>query len=421
MFASLFTGVTGLNAMETELSVISDNIANVNTTGFKGSRAIFQDLLNRGLSTSGGQVGLGVSVGDVQTIYNQGAIVYTGAATDMAIDGRGFFVVSDGDQSYYTRAGMFTVDRDGFLVDMNGLRVQGYQAEAGVLSQEISDLSFGNANTPPLATSLIEVGANLEAGSPVQVFNVADPVSTSAFSTGVAVYDSLGQSHLITVYFNSTGANAWEWHATVDGGEVTGGTPGVTEEIASGALTFTNTGALDTETTTFTNINFVGAAPAQVIDFDFGESITTDGGSGYLGTTQYAGESATYELNQDGYAAGFLERVAIESNGILTGYFSNSDSQILGQVALATFTSEDGLHRLGDNLFSETYDSGSPAIDAPQSGGRGSILAESIEMSNVDMGEELVRLISAQRGYQANTRVINTSNELLAELMALGR
>ncbi len=429
LLASLYTGQSGLRANGLDLSVIGDNIANANTIGFKGARTAFEDAIAQTLigvqSASGAERGLGARVQAIQRILTQGALLNTGLATDLAIQGNGFFMVSgsvDGQQgSFYTRAGNFTVDAEGYLVNLDGLRVQGYSADAtGALSRMLGDLKVGDATSSPRATTTITMKANLQADATIPpAWDITDPDGTSNFSTGVTVYDSLGRPIEVEVYFRRTAAGSWEWHAVTDGSNVQGGTAGTLSEIADGTLTFDTEGKLVSQTAN-SNFNPVDAVQPQALTFDFGDD-TSSGGTGLNGITQFASPSAVSFLNQDGYASGDLASVTIESDGTIVGTFTNGQTRTLGQVALADFEAPDQLRRIGGNLYAETQDSGQPTIGEAGAGGRGSIVSGALEQSNVDLATEFIRMIGAQRGFQANSKVISTSDQLLAELMTLKR
>ena len=262
--------------------------------------------------------------------------------------------------------------------------------------------------------------ASLYQGNTIDRFN---PISSSNFSTSITNYDSLGNPHTMSVYFRKDSDNTWSWNALVDGGEITGGTTGINELGAYGELVFTPDGALNTELTTSSIFNFSGGATqGQVITFDFGTSLLTDAGTtGLDGTTQFAGVSSTISQSQDGFSAGQLQSVGINDKGIITGLFTNGQTQQLAQVALARFASVEGLNSSGGNRFSETMNSGQPIVGTPDSGGRGSVASNALELSNVDLASEFVNLIKMQQAFQANSRVISTTNGLLTELVNLTR
>jgi flagellar hook protein FlgE len=425
IWTSLYTGSSGLSAHGDAISIVGDNIANVSTVGFKSSRASFRDVLG-GRGANGHALGAGVRMQGADTQFGQGSFLSTGASLDFAIHGNGFFMVQgqvDGQAgTYYTRDGRFHLDDEGFVVNSDGLRLQGYAIDsAGQVQPTTGDLELGG-QSPPLATTTVDMAANLDPSSTVLApWDPTDPDGTSNYSTSVTVYDSLGAPHRVDVYFRNNGANAWEWHAMVDGGELTGGTPGVPTEIADGTLSFTPNGELDVETINNSSADFVGATPGQTITFDFGDAITTDGGTGLTGTTQFSGPFSINSLHQDGYGAGELVDVMVAEDGTVTGMYSNGQSRPVARLALATFQSEHGLDRAGDQLFSATVESGEALIGAAGTGSRGTVYSGMLEGSNVDLGNELVNLIAFQRAFQSNARTVSTADEMLAEIANLKR
>jgi flagellar hook protein FlgE len=426
---SLNSAASGIRSHSKALEVVGDNIANVNTVGFKRSRANFQDMLGRSIAGASAlpQAGAGSRIGHIQQMWAQGALMTTDSPTDLALNGSGFFVVEGSvggvEGRYFTRAGQYQVDADGYLVNGDGLRLQGYPADdTGAIAGTLGDLQIEGGTLPASATTSIEMSANLDADAEVPPpFDPNDPAGTSNFSSTVTAYDSLGNPHEVTVYFRKSGPNSWEWHAMADGAEITGGTPGTPTEGASGTLTFTSDGELDTETTTSSSWDFEGATPGQTIDFDFGDSITTDGGTGLAGTTQYASPSSVTALTQDGYGAGEVAGISIAQDGTITGVFTNGQRRVLGQVAVADFASVDGLERAGQGLWVETEDSGEALVGAAGSGGRGAVVAGALEGSNVDLAREFVDLIAYQRGFSANGRIVTTADEMYSELVNLKR
>lgn len=431
LLSSMYTGITGLQSNGLAISIIGDNIANVNTVGFKASRGNFEDMLKQtllGVHSSSSQIGGGSRLTNVQQLFTQGSLLNTGQATDMAVAGDGFFVLNGTyngvEGNFYSRAGQFNLDKDGFMVNPSGLRLQGYMiGDDGEMSTTVTDLNITGRNVPPRATTEMDIIANLNSDETVITapWDVADPGATSNFSTSVTVYDSLGNSHQVEIYFRKTADNAWDWHAVVDGGDLAGGTEGVPTEIGDGSLTFTTDGELDTETTNSNSADFLGATAGQTIDYDFGDSITTEGGTGLAGSTQFAGSSSVNFQSQDGYATGTLQNISVTPDGTIAGGFSNGEVRDIAQLALATFQSNVGLDRSGGNLFSETAASGDPLVGAANTGSRGSVAGFSLEQSNVDLAEQFVHLISSQRGFQANSKIITTSDMLLGEVVNLKR
>lgn len=423
---TMTTGASGMRAESEALGVVSDNIANVNTVGFKRSRAVFEDVLGRSVMGGNAVAGGGSRVSQITQMWTQGALVTTGVPTDLALSGDGFFVVQgavDGtDGQFYTRAGQFRVDANGYVVNSDGLRVQGYQADdSGAISPTVGDLQVDGITLPATPTDIVELGANLSAdpltGPPI----AWDPLNPDGDATAtVTVYDSLGQAHQGTVWFINNGGGSWDWHVTVDGGEITGGTAGVPFEGANGTLTFNTNGSLQAETTVASNFDFLGATPGQSISFDFGSSIA-EGGTGFGGTTQLAGASTVNMTRQDGFSGGVVQGIRVDADGTITGIFGNGQDRALGRVAIASFASNEGLARSGQNLWSETRASGEVLLGAAGTGGRGSVVAGALESSNVDIGAEFVDLISYQRGFSANSKIITTADEMYQELVNLRR
>jgi flagellar hook protein FlgE len=431
LISSLYTGATGLEANSTDLSVIGDNIANANTIGFKQSRAAFQDAMSQQMIGAGSalsQMGLGVQLESIQKILTQGSLANTGIATDLGIDGNGFFVVSGAhngsDGQFYTRAGQFTIDNSGTMVNLEGLHVQGYTADtAGVLGTTPGDLTFGNSAWPAVATNSVGLKGNLSSTSPISAvpFAATNPSQTSNTSSSVTVYDSLGAAHQVDVYFVKTAAGAWDWHALTDGGGLTGGVAGTPTEIATGAMTFDTTGKLATQTTTANTFAPLNAVNPQPLTFNFGDPTATPPGTGLLGLSQFANGSGMTQTDQDGFAAGSLTHIAIDKDGTVNGTFTNGQARVLGQVATALVQAPDQMDRIGGNLFAVTAASGQATLGAAGSVGRGSIVAGALEQSNVDLANEFVRMIAAQRAYQANGKTIVTADALLQELMQIKR
>ena len=426
IFKNLYIGTSGIGAHGGAIGVVGDNIANVSTIGFKSGRADFADVLGGRLG--GSRLGNGVKLGGPQTRFGQGSIQQTGGSLDMAIGGRGFFVLSGSHKGqageFYSRDGRFALNSEGLVVNPRGLRLQGYPIAAdGTVGKEVGDLNFGEGTAPPSATTSMDLQLNLDASAvtPALPFDPLDPENTSNYSTSVTVYDSLGGEHRVDMHLRASGAGTWEWHAMVDGGELTGGTAGVATEIASGALTFNTDGALDVETALASSADFVGATPGQAIAFDFGDAIATDAGTGLSGTTQFAGPSNVNGISQDGFGFGSLVDLSIGEDGTIEGVFSNGQTRGLARIALAGFTAEEGLERSGDGLYSQSSASGQALVDAAGVGNRGSISAGSLEASNVDLGGELVTLIAYQRAFQANVRTVTTADEMLAETANMKR
>ena len=331
ILSSLYTGVSGLSAQGEALGVVGDNIANANTTGFKASRAEFQDIIAKSLKgvLGGNQIGRGVKIGAVNPVLIQGNVDATEKATDLAISGDGYFVVRGSDGESFTRDGSFHFDREGYLVTNDDQRVQGFEADdKGNIVNKMSDIRFPRALIPAKATTEVKLDLNLDSRiQEVKQFDVKDPYGTSDFATGIEVYDSQGNKHLMTMTFNRTADRTWQYRGLVDGKEVTGGTDGEFSEVTAGTITFTTDGKLDTETVTKSAFNFKGGAlQNQQIKIDFGESVTTDKADGLNGTKQYGKESDLISWNQDGSAAGTITNLSFDDTGVLTALYSNGQN-----------------------------------------------------------------------------------------------
>jgi len=576
ILSSLFAGVSGLNANGTALSVIGNNIANMSTVGFKGSKATFADLISSSISGGSGavQTGIGVALTSVQGNFSQGSLATSSNVLDLAIDGNGFFVVEDAQGgTFYSRAGLFRLDRNNNVVDPSGFKLQGFLADTtGTITGTIGDIALPSTTASPRATTIALVAANLNSattqtgvrgnvvasaasvtttaagansftidlnGDGVQTVTVAngltgaalataiqnavralvpndpfkaaaysgftasvnpsniftftsgitgttynsttgtgtvvvaanggdtlaadlnmttgtsttgtdfllsDPSASSNFSTSMTVFDSLGNSHLLTTYFTRTGQNTWNYNVVANAADVVTANYDSSNidvslgivKVGSGTLTFGTNGTLDRESpvtrydtgtaagTTGTTpgelqIDFNGATQDQLIVMNYGTSVTTDGGSGLDGTTQFGSTSALVQQTQDGFAAGSLQAFSVDSNGTISGRFSNGQLRALAQVVLARFPDPIGLTRTGKNTFAQSGNSGQPVTGTPDSAGLGRVLSNSLELSNVDLGESFIDMIAAQRGFQANSRVITTSDEILQELVNLKR
>jgi len=426
------TGTSGIAAEGQALSVAGDNIANVNTIGFKVQRAIFGDMLGR-VGGVGSAAGAGVRALGVQSLFTQGSLSSTGVSTDLAIEGDGFFVmkgVAGGvDGQYYSRAGQFRFDKDGYFTNPSGLQVQGYKSlPDGRVDTNLTSLQVAQTSIAPKATSKVTIVGNLDATAKTPpAFDPANAGNTSNFSTTVTVYDSLGKSHALNVYFSRGAApGQWDYNATVDGGDISGGTAGTPTLVGSGTLTYTTTGALDTHNvTTPIALNFTGATTNQRVDLNFGSPVTPGAGqkagTGLDGMSSFAVGSSINTQAQDGTSVGELQGVEIDSQGSMRGLYSNGQKLEIGVLALAKFPSNDGLSRLGNGVWSATSRSGEAAIGLPKTGGRGMLNAGSLEQSNVDLAQQFVDLIGHQRAFQANSKTITTADDMLQEIVNLKR
>jgi flagellar hook protein FlgE len=405
ILTSLFSGVSGLNTYGNAMSVIGNNIANVGTAGFKSSRASFADLVSASLGggSSANQVGLGVFLNDVQTSFAQGSLSNTGNTLDLAIDGTGFFGLRDNTgTASYSRAGQFQVNNLGEIVDPSGRFLQGYQASAtGLILGTVGNITLSAATVAPQVTSTAAVEANLSAAAtvPAAAFDATD-ATTYNFSNGMTIYDTLGAQHQLRLYYVKASANTWNLHSQIDGGATTARTD----------LVFNSSGALTTGgAQTFSLPIGGGAATPQSVAMDFSA------------ITQYGAASSLTNQTQDGFTSGSFQNLSIDSAGRVVAQFSNGQTRTLAQVVLSRFTNPNGLARSGENGFAETIDSGAPLAGAPSNNGLGRLISQTIEQSNVDLGKEFVDMIITQRAFQANSRVITTSDEMLQDLVNLKR
>ena len=426
VLSSLYTGVSGLSAQGEALGVIGDNIANANTVGFKASRAEFQDIVSKSLKgiLGGNQIGRGVKIGAVNPILTQGNVDATEKSTDLAIAGDGYFTLKGTDGESFSRDGSFKFDKEGYLVTNDYQRVQGFQSDdKGVIINKLGDIKFPRALTPAKATTKMRLDLNLDSRvQTVKQFDPKNPYDTSHYSTGLEMYDSQGNKHLINMFFNRTADRTWTYNGMVDGKEVVGGKDDEMSTVVQGVVTFTTDGKLDTENQSVNNFNFKGGAQLnQQVKIDFGDSITTDKGTGLDGSKQYGKESDLISWHQDGSAAGTINNLSFNDEGVLTALYSNGETSDIAQIALAKFENPEAMFKVGNNRLKEARDSGAPAIGAPQRAGRGKIFAKSLERSTVDLALEFVNLIQNQRGFQANAKTITTTDELLNEVINLKR
>ncbi len=425
ILSSFNIGVTGLNAAGQSMSVIGDNIANAGTYGFKGSRAEFQDMLSNSLKgiDGGDQIGSGTKLAHVTSQFTQGTVARTNNITDIAINGNGFFQVDAPFGKGYTRDGAFHFDKEGYMVNGDGYKVQGFQPdEKGNITTKTGDIKLGNTTIPATPTSEVTMSMNLDSREPVKKFDPANPEKTSNFNTSVTVYDNVGTARLMTVYYNKAadGAN-WEYHAMIDGADATGGIPGKMMEMANGQLKFNQKGVLEEEIPGMNSFNFnKGAAPGQKIALNFGASLK-EGGTGLDACTQFGSKSSVARHTQDGSSAATLSSMSFNDMGVLTAVYDNGVQRELGQVAVAKFENNEGLFKTGKNLFKETRKSGQAAMGKPGADGRGEVLSKSIEQSNVDIASEFINLMAAQRNFQANTKTITTSDQMLQEVLNIKR
>ncbi len=406
------SGLSGLNVAAKNLDVIGNNVANAGTVGFKGSRAIFADVFASSLSGGGGgQVGIGSKVGKVQQQFTQGNVSVTNNPLDVAINGGGFFRLSSNGTVSYSRNGQFNLDNSGYIVNSDGLQVTGYPVDAAgnVIPSSPQPLQLSSADISPNATTEFDAAINLDsrAAGITLPFSSTDP-ATYTSSTSGTVYDSLGNPHVMTMYFTKTAtAGQWSLHATLNGG------PATDVDLGAGAgnpvnLNFDNLGRMSTAMPLGTTVTLGnGAVTPLAFDLDFGR------------TSQFGSDFTVSSLAQDGYAAGRMSGFSISADGVIVGRYSNGQALQLGQMVLANFANPGGLRALGNNQWEETADSGLALVGEPLTGGLGSLQSAAVEDSNVDLTQELVNMITAQRAYQANAQTIKTIDQVLQTLVNL--
>jgi len=428
---ALFSGVSGINANGNAMNIIGDNIANVNTVGFKSSRAVFFDLLSA--EVGGAKVGTGTRLAAATRLFTQGGVETTSSPTDLAIQGTGLFVLKDATgATFYTRAGQFNLDKDGVLSNVEGLKVQGFQLDAnGNPVSSLTDIVINsNLLSPPVVTSTLDLALNLDATSTVPGSALpADVAGTQAlpsawfagsnFSTVVTVYDSLGSAHDLTLVFRKTAtANQWAYRVLADSSEVTGGTAGDLMQVsaAGGLIAFNPDGSLNTGAPT--SITAIGP-----VAWNDGASSQTIAAANvdFTGTTQFALPSAVSQLGQNGSPSGAVSSISIDTHGVVTGFFNSGLVVPLYRIGLADFTNPEGLTHLGKTLFQQSADSGNPVFGNPGDGGLGTILPGSLELSNVDLATEFVKMVTTQRGFQASSKIITVTDTLLEEVVNLKR
>jgi len=419
--STLYTGISGLQANAEAMSVTGNNISNSNTVGFKSSSTLFSDVLSASISSSSGssQVGRGTQIATVKTSFSQGSFQSTSSSTDLAIEGDGFFMVSDPASSevLYSRNGAFGFDANGYLINASGYRVQGkdINTDGSLAGGDPTDIQVDiNSQIPAKQTGSLTLTTNLDAGSSVVgPIDLADPENTSNYSTSTQIYDSLGNTHMATTYFTMTAPQTWEWSTVVTSSELDAAAAGpeAVTEVGSGSLTFDSSGNLLTGATASTAAGAIvwnnGSSTSQQIDMTFN-------------TTQFSSSSVVISQNQDGYAPGEVVQVSIDNDGTVTASYSNGESIDIAMLTLATFTNPSGLVKEGGSLYAASSNSGDPSVGTA-SPSQGSIYTNSLELSNVDLAQEFVDLITIQNGYSASSKVITTTDEMLQELINLKR
>lgn len=484
MMRSLYAGVSGLQNHQIRMDVIGNNISNVNTHGFKKGRVNFQDMLSQSLSgaakptdNKGGvnpkQVGLGMMVATIDTIHTQGSSQTTGNKLDLAIQGNGFFILKDGDKSFYTRAGAFNLDKDGLMVNPGtGLRVQGWMSreENGVevlrTSGDVEDIKIPlYSKDPARATQNVDYKCNLKSDVPiVENFEAYDNLTVqeqnqNTWQNSINIFDNFGNPLEVRFTYIKTGPNQWRGRSEVyqvDPQNPTqktllpadqynidvNPTEGEGAATANGQnefdLTFNNLGRIlsvgDQNADVSNqgvlqmvlNLNIPAANPDEednqtmAVNINVGNSGEVKDENG-TGITQFSSGFSTKAYRQDGFAMGYMEDIKVDDSGTITGVYSNGNNRVLAQVALANFTNPGGLEKAGETNFVYSNNSGEPDVSPAGTVGKGKIIAGALEMSNVDLSEQFVDMIVTQRGFQANSKTIQTTDQMLQELMTLKR
>lgn len=463
MMRSLYSGVSGLQNHQTRMDVIGNNISNVNTTGFKRGRVNFQDMISQQVGGAakpteelGGvnpkDVGLGMTIATIEQVFSQGNLQTTGVSTDVAIQGNGFFILKDGDESFYTRNGQFGLDSNGTLVNpANGQRVQGWMARDLNGEQIVQTAATPTdlvvpvgSKDPAKATENVLFACNLNKNTPEILEGASESdIAKGTWGTEQKIYDSFGNEHLLSVSFTKVPGVANSWQATVnvdaDNADFTqtriglGTTDGVQNTFI---VNFDNYGQLASVEDSSGNISNQEGEIILQSSFTVPEANADENGNPYrqtfninLGTigsmkntiTQSASKSTTKAYSQDGYTLGYLDNFKIDSSGTITGVYSNGTNRVIGQLALATFANDRGLEKAGNNTYVETNNSGQANIGESGIAGKGSLLAGALEMSNVDLSEQMTDMIVTQRGFQSNAKTIQTADTLLETVLSLKR
>ncbi|MBF0565108.1 MAG: flagellar hook protein FlgE [Nitrospirae bacterium] len=415
MISALYAALSGLNSNGASIGVSANNVSNLATAGFKGSRANFADTFNQSLNNvNASQVGSGSMVNSLQRQFTQGAIVSTGNPLDLAIGGNGFFIVKSPTQGLsYTRAGNFQVDSQGYVTTPEGGRLQGYAPG----STTPGDLNVGNLTTSAGATKNVALSMNLNSHSPVNSSPFAIVNGQPAnydYSATTTVYDSHGGAHDVTAYFSRTGTNTWD----VNYASNSGPNSSMVQSAGKQTLTFDSIGTLTGNTAAPIRFDFGGGtAGPQDITFEYGNSGKT--GNQSSGTTQLAADSQVTGATQDGTPPGNAKSVSIGQDGSITATFDNGQTTALGKVALADFANPGGLTSVGNNSFVQSASSGEPLVNQANSGGTGNILSGSLETSNVDLADQLVSMNISKTDFTANLATVRVAYEMMDEVLKL--
>lgn len=424
------TAISGINAATADLGVVSNNIANASTTGFKSSRAEFADVYATSLLGAGSNaIGQGVSLAGVAQEFGQGNITFTNNSLDLAINGNGFFQLSTDGAIEYTRAGNFQVDREGFLVSNQNARLQGFQVDAGGdVTGQLGDIQIDTSLIDPNPTANVSLTSNLDSRevSPGTGFATNGPYDAFAVpptapapedfnaTTSTTIYDSLGNPHVLSLYYvKTTTPNQWEVYSLIDGQSQDPGTGTVGDPIT---LQFTSNGQFDP--TSATQVDITAWTPLDSTGIANGAGAQSFAVN-LAQTTQFGTSFAVSSVIQDGFAAGQLRGLEIDESGVAFARYTNGESRALGQIALAAFSNENGLQPVGDTNWVETFTSGAPNVSSPGTSSLGVVQSAALEDSNVEITQELVNLIVAQRNFQANAQVIQAVDAITQTVINL--
>ncbi len=417
MLTSLYTALSALHANSTAISVVGNNLANLNTNGYKASNLYFRDLVTRAIGGSGAEVGFGTAQPQTIRCFSQGAIQSSLSDLDAAVQGQGFFVLKDNTGgTSFTRAGSFHTDSSGRLRAISGESVQGWMVdpETGLINSNnpIGDISVAIGSLrAPTASSKLSLNLNLNSSAKVSA-------TTPDLSYPVQVYDSLGNVHVLTFDFNKADENDWTYKVSIPGEELTSGTKGTPSVLATGSLTFGSDGELTSpasgNTIAVAIAGFTSGAKDQTIQWD-----PYSGATGRI--TQFDGSSAVSASSQNGSASAQIVRVSLSDGGKVVAEYSDQQQLVVGQLALASICNPDSLAAQGGNTYRATSATATPVIGLPETGGRGKIVGGSVEASNADVATEFMNLIVYQRAYQANSRVVTSTDQISEETINLIR
>lgn len=417
-------GISGLSSTGQGIDIIADNIANAGTTGYKASRGEFQDILAGSLKgvDGGKQLGAGTMLSHSKKIMTQGEMTRTESMTDLAIDGDGFFRVQAPFGVAYTRDGSLHFNKNGELVNNDDYKIMGFIPDSnGKISHNLSSIKLNKLVMPAKGTTMVEMDMNFDSRVKILKFDITKPDKTSNFNNSITVYDSVGNARILSIFFNKENNDSWTYRVMANGKDSVGGEDGMFTEMHNGNVKFNKKGILLNEQVNQNSFNFnKGAELQQKINFNFGNSLA-EGGDGLSGSTHYGTQTFLKKQTQNGSNASSLSSMSFDNKGILTAVYNNGELRPIAQVAIAKFENNEGLFKIGKNLLRESKRSGQAVMGGSGELGRGMLLSKSIELSNVDMANEFVQLMTAQRNFQANAKILTTADEMLKEVLNIKR